>query len=394
MSSLGDIQKQLSRLMSVVSAQGYKLEDVLPEEMQDHFHDMTALKEARAYIKEVEGREKQLQAENDKLASDLRAKQAEIDDQPEEFKALKIDLQQCQRSIDYYKELADNATERAERYQRRLAESSKTQITADEDSRKIQRLECELADHKAAMFKLLEENRANAELYETQHEHNLKLIEEKEDKIIALTNYANQLDAEHTETTEISEQVSEACDTLIQSLQEESLDAAELVTKHSLSILMSEQLYSAISSELAPINDFYSKAFDILTVYQTIFQSLSESDCGTVPTMPQDLEATLDACCEDLEHFQVYSATFSTESLAQAKVRQQVDDMAKSAGRIYTTLDTIKKDVTSFVNRLRNDPYAWEAMKGHSSSSRGPASPASSIRSFKSMAQRFSMYSR
>ncbi|KAF2828214.1 hypothetical protein CC86DRAFT_206865 [Ophiobolus disseminans] len=388
MTTLGDLQMQLTQLFSVVNSQGYKLEDVLPMEMPDHFHDMTALKEAQAYINEFEIREKQIGADKANLASSLEAKQAEIDDQPEAFKALQVDLQQAQRSIEYYKELADNANERAARYQRKLEEASKAETVAIEESRKIQRMESDLVDREAAVYKLLDENRTMANFHETQHNRDLELIDEKENRIIALINRANQLDAERMQAVENAESASEIYDSLVKALEEESTDTAEQINRHMQRVRLSEQLYAVISTELAPINSFYSNAFDILSVYQSIFEKLSDPNCRAVPTVPLDLEAMLDIACENLDIFQAVSAAISTEGLAQEKVRQQVDDMAKRAGRMYASLDSIKKDVTSLVNRLRDDPSAWLATRGQSGSNHKLVSPASSIASFASIRNR------
>jgi DNA repair exonuclease SbcCD ATPase subunit len=408
MSGRGSIQNKLSHIMSLIKAEGYKIEDVIPQEMQDHFSDMAALKEARQYITEIESREKQLQAENVDLSARLLIKETEITNLPEEFKALKIDLAQAQRRGDYYKELAENAQTRAERSQSRLTDLAKTQAATQDDARKIQRLESELADHAAAMFKLLEENRALKDLQDTQQEQEHKLVDEKNAQIADLVNQINMLEVEKLEAVELSEKVSETYDTLIQSIEEETLTAADVLNRHSVSLVdmvkSNDQLYSTIATEIVPLNSFFDHAFSIMAIYQAIFQDLVDPNCTAIADLPQALDTTLDAANEDLLRFQVVSTALQNEGLAQERIRRQVADMAQIAARMYITLDGIRKDVSDFLNLLRSNPNAWLVMKrlegtpqASSPSCETPtpsmSSPRSSISSFVSLKKRFSFAS-
>jgi hypothetical protein len=356
MSTRGDIQKQFSQLMSIVNSQGFKLEDVIPSEVQAHFQDMVALKEARAYIKEVEAREQQLKEDSINLASKLNAKQAELDDQPAEFIALQVDLRQAQIRTDFFKGLANDAEERAARHQRKLAETIQTQTAADDASRKIQLLERDLAERERALLKLLAENRAMVDLHEAQRSQDLKLINGNGDRIIDLINHNSQLEVEKLEAIANSEATTATYDALVKDLEEEGLVVAELVDRQTLRQRDSDKLYAAISTELAPLTHFYNNAFSILNVYQCFFRDLSASGCTAISAMPPALDGLLDAACDNLESFQMLSAAIQIEGLAQGKVRAQVDSMAKSAGQIYTSLDMLKQDVANFVNRSRNNP--------------------------------------
>jgi hypothetical protein len=40
MTTRGELQMQISQVLSTVKSQGYKIVDVIPEEMQDHFQEM------------------------------------------------------------------------------------------------------------------------------------------------------------------------------------------------------------------------------------------------------------------------------------------------------------------------------------------------------------------
>lgn len=82
MSTLGDMQKQLSHIVEEAKTKGYKIEDVIPENMQNHFSEMTELNAARQYIHEIQAREQDLQIDNNALRAKIKEKEAEINDQP------------------------------------------------------------------------------------------------------------------------------------------------------------------------------------------------------------------------------------------------------------------------------------------------------------------------
>jgi hypothetical protein len=381
MSGRGDIQKQLLQVISIINAKGYGLEDVMPDEVRDYFQNMTALKEARTYIKDIESREKDLQAENAYLLIELKSKQAKIDEQPLEFKAMNVDLQQSQHQIDYYKGLADDAQIRAERYQRKLAEAFKLQTTADDDARKIQRLERDLIDREAAIYKLIVENRTTT----------------------AMINHYNQLEAETTETIEDHEKVSKAHDSLIDILEQDSMTTVEAFNLNSAKLLnridLSDQLHSTIASELALLHSFYEHTFSILDVYLSVFQKLSDPTSRIIPSIPQSLDEIMDAANDKLYSWQHVSADLHAHNSVQSEVLCQVDDMVNVAARIYTSLESIRDFVSGFLDRLSSDPDALTTTKGIgrdngksvSTLVQGSISPRSSISSFASFAKRFSM---
>jgi hypothetical protein len=373
-SNRGEIQNQLTQILSVVNAENLKLEDVMPEEMQDHFQDMIALKEARAYIKEAEAREKELQAANNNLLAQLKAKQAEIDSQPEAFTTLKVDLRQAQHRIEYYKKLTENSQERAEWYQRKLLETKEQQTASDEDALKIQHLQAELEHQQATNVKLSQENRTMSALHD-------KLLEAKDNRIVDLAAYVNQLENEKrqhndaittltlqfaTEKLELedakvaSEQVTEACETLIDSLERETSSATDVVNRRTIS---HDMLYSGIIAQITPLNRFYDHAFGVLGIYQSLFHNLASSKSPVSTNLPKSLDAMLDAAADDLDNFTGIADMIKCGTEVQDRVRLELDDMANIAARMYSSLDAIKEDVEGILFRLRNDSDTALAMK-------------------------------
>jgi hypothetical protein len=345
MTTRGDLNKQLTRALDTIKTQGYRFEEVIPDEIRDHFHDMAALKEARTYIKSIETREADLRAEKVNLLSKLRAKQTEIDDQPAEFKALQIDLQQAQQ-----------------RYQEKLTEACRLQTTADDDARKIQRLERNLTDREVAVRKLLNENRNMVDLYENQHKLDQALIEEKENTIIAMIEHSRQLEAEKTEEMEDHEKVSGAHDSLIDCLEQEYMTANQAFNRNSAKLLnevqLSNQLYSAIASELMPLGSFYRNALCILDVYQVIFSTLSTTNGRAVLSIPPCIDDAMDFASDHLSSWQHVSADLHAHNSVQGQVLHQVDDMFGVAAHTYITLEGLKESVSGFLDRLRSERAA------------------------------------
>jgi hypothetical protein len=395
MTSRGNISRQLSQIASVIHAQGLTFEDVMPGEMRVHFRDMVALQEARAYIKEIEGREAELQASNADLLSQLAAKQAVIDDQPGEFKALKVDLQQSQRHIDYYKGIANHQEARADRCQRKMEEACKASSIAAADAGKIERLECDLAERQITVHKLLQENCAMRDTHESEHEKTLELIEEKDAIIVALTDRINQIEAEQLMAHEDSDEFNDTCYSLIDDIEQEVTTAAEVVNFKSIKLFelreSHDQLCSAVASELAPLIRLYDHVYGIMEAFREIFRCLSNPHTRAVPRIPQSLDGMLDAANDQLYAYQRVSDEIHTQplvqkySLAQQAVVHQVDDIAKAAAHTCTGLEDFKEDISSFLDRLRNGPDTWLTIDARL----GSASSRSRI-SIMSLTKRFS----
>jgi chromosome segregation ATPase len=316
MPSHGEIPKQPSQVL-----------DVVPEEMQNHFQEMSALRE--------------------------------------EFKALRVDLQQAQRRVDLYKGLADDSQTRAERYQRKLADAAKQQTATDEANETIERLQAELEDQQAITIKLSQEYCANNKIAEQKD----AIIAEKEVVIATIVAYTHQLEKEklqleqdkvalkntfEQETDKLKaamadgEQVSAACESLIETLEQETHSATNAVNRNSL-------VNDAFMEQIAPLNRFYNHIYSVLSTYKGLFQKLSDPNFRIGANLSKSLDFGLDAALKELNSFQAV-AKVSGDGLAQGRVCMQVDNMAKTAGNMYVCLEDIRDNVLGFMSRLRNDP--------------------------------------
>lgn len=171
--------KQMAILVIAAKTKDLDFEDVLPEKMLEQCQHMTELKALREYAKELEGREKELQTTNKSLTKNLDEKQAVIEDIPEEFKALKADLQQAQRQIKLHKEMSEDSRERAERYQRQLKEIMDKQQVDASAADKIERLLTEVEEQQALIAKLIDDHRKSEETFAQLRGSDKKALEHK-----------------------------------------------------------------------------------------------------------------------------------------------------------------------------------------------------------------------
>jgi hypothetical protein len=357
MSGLDGMQQQLSQLLTTAKAQGYKIEQVVPEELQVHLQEMIELKAAREFINELEGREQGLQAVNASLQQQLQAKQSEIDDQPAESKALQVDLQQAHRSIDYYKKLAEDSQRRAERYQRKLANAVRVQIGADEAAAKIERLQQQVEQQQATISSLQNENLNAAVLFDELRAHDAQIMSTNEAKLAEALSHASTVESE-------SELFSETFTSLIDTLESEhSSAAASLNTKTAL-LCQQETLCNVLVSEVTPLSRFFTRAYSVLQIYQVLFQTLSDPESSGIASLPPQLDALIADASDDLEQYDgVHAALSGTGGVPEERVRAQLLGLSHSASDMLTSFQFIKHDVHAFLQRVKTEPSAWSALK-------------------------------
>ncbi|KAF1829483.1 hypothetical protein BDW02DRAFT_573936 [Decorospora gaudefroyi] len=346
MSSLGDMQRQVSQVLGEAKAQGYKIEDVISEEMQDHFQVMAELKTAREYIREAESREQDLRVENASLFNKLKEKETEIEDQPAEFKALKVDLQQAHRSIDCYKLLADDSQRRAERYQHKLAVAIKDQVDSDALRTKVDRLQTELEQHQTTILRLQDENRKTAEMFDSL-----------QTKLVAVQAQASVVESE-------SEEFSETFAALIDTLERENSSVAASLNNKTMLLQKTETLYNMVASEVTPLNSFCNRAVQMLRIYQGLFQHLSDTRAMDIADLPQKLDDLIAGAVVDLHLYEGIHDTLSGPGgVAEEKVRMELNGIFTSAGEMLGSFNRIKADVVTFLERLHSEPTTWFAMR-------------------------------
>lgn len=291
-SSRGKLQMQFSAILAEVKSLGYRIEEVIPDGLQDHFQDMTELKLARRFIEEFVEREKGLQAENGDLLVKLEAKEAEIGNQHKDFHALKVDLQQAQYSIDIYKKIAHDMAKRAERCQYSMAQAFTKQMVTDDLIEKVKRLQTELHDLQTVYQDLLQEN-----IHADQ-------------QLAAVILQIQLLQAADSE-------ISDAHAALIVTLELDHAIVSAAVNNKTLLLRETDKIHSAIESEIAPLNNFFGYTVTILGIYQSLSRSLSNPNSLILAGLPNDLAKILRAAAEDLEIYEVVHKTLDAGGIAQ-----------------------------------------------------------------------------
>jgi myosin heavy subunit len=352
MSNLGNLKKQFTHILAQAILEGYKIEDVIPEAMQDDFQEMKELQTARTYIKEIEGREKDLQTENHNLLDLLKEKEVEIENQPEEFKALKVDLQLASRQIQYYKEIAERATERLDRQKRKHTQDIRihTQHAATEASHKISDLQTQLTTQQKAYLELFEQNRTAAETHTQQRAHDDKHMEEVLARLAAL---------------EIeSETMYDSYNALIDTLEAENASTSASVNAKAMLLASRENLYNVLVSEITPLNRFFARTYEALRIYQTLFQAPSDPHSADIHGLLLQLDELMEGAKRDLEVYHgVNGALVEVHGLAEEQVMVQMCGLGVSARATYEGLLCVRDDVRRVWGMLESEPNTWLVKK-------------------------------
>ncbi|KAB2105436.1 hypothetical protein AG0111_0g5599 [Alternaria gaisen] len=357
MPTLGDMQKQLSHIVEEAKSKGYKIKDVIPENMQNHFSEMTELNAARQYIHEIQAREQDLQIDNNALRAKIKEKEAEINDQPAEFKALKVDLQQAYRQIDYYRDLSQDSQRRAQRYQSDLSLAVKDQIAFNEAIAKIERLQNELGQHQSTIRQLQTENERTAETFAHLRAQDARLIAANEAQFANIMSHTSQIENEN-------ELFNETFTTLIDKLEFEVSSAATSVNDKATLLRKMEILHNAIFSEVAPLNRLFSRALKVLQIYQMLFQSLFNPCSPDIASLPLELDPLIEDAMQDLYVYnEVHRTMCQNSGLAGEHIRVHLNGISKSANDMLQSLSSIKGDVANFLARLKKEPGTWAAIK-------------------------------
>jgi chromosome segregation ATPase len=340
--SRSQLQQQLSDIFAAARSNGYQLDEIMPEDVKGQFKGWKKLKAARTCIQEVEAREKELQAANDKLLAELKEKQEELDCKPEETTYLELNVKQLNHQIEYYKKLAEDAHGRADRFHVRLQELTGIQKREDETATQIKHLE------------------AVIQAYDKMQASYKQTLATKDEEIAHLTTNMQTIQNDKSAQDEITE----ACSSLIDTLEAETNRTAIQLNHHSLAMQHNEKQISAAVSELLPLNRFYDRAFAILRIFQLVFQRLADPRAVRITALPaRELDRLFRAADEDLYQYREIHRLMQVEGLAQDAMRLQVEMLGDHAARLHGSLGAMRKDTVGFLERITREPSVWRAMK-------------------------------
>lgn len=413
----GEFQKNMAAFMAVAKAKDLKFEEFLPEEILEHFQEMTELTTAREYIKELEDREKKLQAANETLTNDLDKKQTEIDNLPTEYQALKVDLQQAQRQIALYKETSEDAQGRVERYRCQLNNIVGRQQTDTAAAGKIEQLQTQVENQQAVINKLMIDNRKSETIFEQLRESDTKAIEQKDkqlakkkkelaekDKLLAEL-YLQVQEAYHSKAVfDDADSVyfdnTDDAETLVDELQNDILEMQQqninllqqnlALAEHNRALedqntVLQEQLRhmsqsiestsvkdyttqlsAAAVSETKSLNRFYEALYEVLAAFAKTFQASSQGDIPSLSHLIRQLDAAHDALDDFCTAKKVRASTGESGEVDedQMALRKELDSMAASAAESIISIEILHSGLWSFIQQLSDDPKMLSDLNG------------------------------
>lgn len=364
--NLDDLRQRMAALWSDIKASGYNLEELISSEMQEHFRNLTELKNAKEYIKELEEGEKTLQSKNEGLSKEIKIQKKKIDNLPEDFRQLQVDYKQLERRAEFFKGLMERAEERAVDYQNRWQAAQKSKANSEVTEKRIADLEEESYQQKAIIIKLVEENRTASDLFNDIKETGELALKEKDNKLEAMERFVFQTEERYADLEAESDGFEKAYADLLSRVEDENGNCAAALNAAAQRERVAERLKMATVSEARIMSTFYDRCFQILVTYQHIFQqllSLEGRNSNRVKWLPEDLQLTLHSAQKECEAFKSLHDAFQYENLELDEVREQLLRMAKNAVRMQESLTDIDEDVSKFLSALRQKPDIWTSVR-------------------------------
>ncbi|KAF2845248.1 hypothetical protein T440DRAFT_522839 [Plenodomus tracheiphilus IPT5] len=353
----GDLRKQLSAVLAGIKTQGLKVQDVMAEEMQDHLPGLAELAQARTYISELEGREQILQTQNDDLLTKLKFKEAEIANQPADFKSLEIELQQAQRHTQMYKGLADDTIRRADRLQHRLDAFVSKEAIANSVSTKVETLQARLDEQLLDYQKLLHNHNAAAEVAENQREQYQHAFNAQRERLQSIINEkTEQLSVATAEITRIeaeSQGLQDAYTSLIDTLEVDHANVSAAVNEKALQLRKTDITYKSIQAEIEPLKEFSVHATETLQVYRTFAHALLNPATSTGPVnLSHDFNTLMDHMADDLKLYEEATKELVSGRAPHALIREYLDTIYTNNARLWEAFDSIQNDVINYIRHL------------------------------------------
>ncbi|KAF2864977.1 hypothetical protein BDV95DRAFT_600158 [Massariosphaeria phaeospora] len=372
MSSIGELQMQIAAVLAEVKSNQHKVQDVIPQEMLDHFQELNELKNAREYIKQAEEREAKLQEQNSELEKELKVAKQAVEDLPGDHMQLKTEYGLMENQADFYKNLATAAEERATKYQQQWQDAQKKQVAADNKQKTIQSLEKELEQEKSIILKLLEENRTIAATYDSMREQDFEKLAAKEEKLMELEHSIADMQEQYQNLEVESDVIEKQLTDVVVSLDTETKTSADAVNSLSNRIQARERHIQACQrrnaatvSEIVPLRNYYDHCYAIIQIYQRIFQSLLLPKENKPVWLPDTLQAALDSAYRELEAFHFVHAAMDSEGLGDEElaVKEHIEGVFGTAKKMQGALTGIAEDVKMFLGQLSQKPDLLNVMR-------------------------------
>ncbi|KAF2119979.1 hypothetical protein BDV96DRAFT_641845 [Lophiotrema nucula] len=344
MSVKSDLRKQLAAICSQAHSNNINFADIIPHEMQDHFSSLRELTAAKAYVKEVEEREKALQSENATLKTDLHGAKQAVADLPDDHKQLKVDLKQAEGRIQFYQGLKEDAEATAESYRRKMVSAMSKQTDSEQAMARIKSLEQECQDLRNSAFKKVKDNRDLLDMLEKAEDKHQKALSEVQAQLQKTCEQLSTQEAHLAALEEESDVFERTTGDVLSRMTEEADEVATVVNTQTDYIRHVQACEAAAATEARFLARWLKGFHSISVSYQKVFRDLVELGTQGKVYLPAHLEASIASAKQELDAFDTMSDALNMEDLDNESVketRMELAAMAHSAHNLQALMGTI-----------------------------------------------------
>jgi chromosome segregation ATPase len=321
--SLDEFRQQLAKFFEEAKASGYAPEEIMPDEIQETQKQMA-----------------------------------------EDYKQLQVDHQLLKRQADFYQIMMGQADKRAADYMKRWKDATSQQNANTETEKKLASLESENDQLKAALMKLVEENRDVRDLYADFKEQAEEAWTKKNYQLLDMERYANKCEDECKKLEKELDLLEKTYDGLVQRLENENGDTAAAVNAAAERIRKAEKVKNATVSEMRIVHRCYELHLRSIGLLQNAVHQLFDEKSSKVGWSIEELGVALSAAKLECQTFHTMREAMQAEGLEEDDIRKLLGEMVSLANQAYDALVEITVDMDQFMATLADKPNtAWAVVK-------------------------------
>ncbi|KAF2277196.1 uncharacterized protein EI97DRAFT_457904 [Westerdykella ornata] len=341
--NLSEYRNRMLEVWKEALSNGCRPEELIPEEMQDHF--LTKLRNAESLVKDLQEREKLLEAEKAELERALADEKQKVEDMPEEHKQLIVDKQQLERHVECLRIALESEEKRAINFEKRYKAVTERLVVADNHKAKVEAQAAEIERLEDKVHRLYEEK-------DQLHELNNDLVNKNEsgfrEQLGHLREALHEADQrEHQLQNEIMslKRIETVYNELVASLESQQLLTEDQMVKEKVHNRQNAQLNIAAVSEIKTITKYFIFALKALNSHATIIETLLGGS-NKYLWLPDDHNKNMQDAADQLAGF--------------VDIRTAIDDEYDPDPEEYEeTLEEVDKAVQVFLGKLQRKPDRW-----------------------------------
>ncbi|KAF2641768.1 hypothetical protein P280DRAFT_479049 [Massarina eburnea CBS 473.64] len=366
MSSLGDLRNRLSATIAEANAAGWKIIDVVPEEVQAHFQDLSELKQAREYIKEADAREADLQQKLSNTEQKLMAAEQAVKDLPDDHVQRLQDLTIATNSVLFYKSLHEAAENRANNFKKKWRELDQKQANINTVKSRADALQEECEHQKIIISNLITENRSKQNMIETAKDTHERAMEAKNQQLQALkaaqeaeAQFQKERARKYEDLDRERDEFEATVNGLVEDLEDDKVGAVTALNTVSARKRNLEQLHMTILSEVKYLRRALAQCAEVIAQCQPVVQDLVMVAPAYSVQLPETYPNGLREAAYELESFECLRNAMEDQPLD--KVRAELGILGASLYNMRNTLVAIT-DAFTVPNEVSQQTI-WDAFR-------------------------------